>query len=54
MLFSQGEKEWEKTMEKLDSRLERMNPANMMKTQAELAQSINDINKFVPLGIFII
>ena len=53
MLHSQGEREWEKTMEKLDQRLERMSPANMMKTQAELAQSLNDINKFIPLGIYI-
>ena len=54
MLHSQGEKEWEKTMEKLDNRLERMSPANMMKVQAELAQSLNDINKFIPLGIITI
>lgn len=52
MLHSQGEREWEKTMEKLDARLERMSPTNMMKTQAELAQSLNDINKFIPLGIY--
>lgn len=52
MLHSQGEKEWEKTMEKLDARLERMSPVNMMKTQAELAQSLNDINKFIPLSIY--
>ena len=52
MLLTQGEQEWEKTMEKLDARLERMNPNNMMKAQADLAQNINDINKFIPLGIF--
>lgn len=54
MLHSQGEREWDKTMERLDQRLERMSPSNMMKTQAELAQSVNDIQKFQPLGIFII
>jgi hypothetical protein len=54
MLLSQGEKEWENTMEKLNTRLERMSPGNMMKTQAELAQSLNDINKFIPLGLYII
>ena len=54
MLLSQGEQEWDKTMEKLDNRLDRMNPTTMMKSQAELAQSINDINKFTPLGIYII
>jgi hypothetical protein len=54
MLLSQGEQEWEKAMEKLDLRLERMSPTNMMKAQAELAQSLNDINKFVPLGFYVI
>jgi hypothetical protein len=54
MLLTQGEKEWDNTMEKLNSRLERMNPTNMMKSQAELAQSLNDISKFVPLGLYVI
>jgi hypothetical protein len=54
MLLSQGEKEWEKTMEKLDQRLERMSPVNIMKTNAELAQNLNEINKYVPLGIYVI
>jgi hypothetical protein len=54
MLLSQGEQEWEKTMEKLDQRLERMSPANLLKTQADLAQSLNDINKFIPLGFYVI
>ena len=54
MLLTQGEQEWEKTMEKLDARLDRMNPSNMMKTQSELAQNLNEINKFIPLGIFTI
>lgn len=54
MLLSQGEQEWNKTMEKLDNRLDRMSPNNLMKSQAELAQSINDINKFTPLGIYVI
>jgi hypothetical protein len=54
MLLSQGDKEWDKAMEKLDQRLERMSPNNLMKTQAELAQSVNDINKFIPLGIYVI
>jgi hypothetical protein len=31
-----------------------MNPSNMMKTQAELAQSLNDISKFIPLGLYVI
>jgi hypothetical protein len=54
MLLSQGEKEWEKVMDKLTQRLERMSPSAMMKTHAELAQSLNEINKYHPLGIYII
>ena len=54
MLHSQGEKEWEKAMEKLDQRLERMSAPNVMKTQAELAESINKINQYTPMGIYII
>lgn len=54
MLHSQGEKEWDKAMERLDLRLERMSAANMMKTQAELAESINKVNQFTPMGIYII
>ena len=54
MLLSQGEQEWDKAMEKLDLRLERMSPSNMLKTQAELAESLNNINKFIPLGIMMI
>lgn len=54
MLHSQGEKEWEKAMEKLDQRLERMSAPNVMKTQAELAESINKVNQYTPMGIYII
>ena len=54
MLLSQGEQEWEKTMEKLDQRLERMSPNAMLKTMAEQAQSLNEINKYTPLGIMMI
>lgn len=54
MLLTQGEQEWQKTMEKLDQRLERMSPSAMLKTMAEQAQSLNDINKFTPLGIMMI
>ena len=54
MLHSQGEREWEKAMEKLDQRLERMSAPNVMKTQAELAESINKVNQYIPLGIYTI
>jgi hypothetical protein len=54
MLHSQGEKEWDKTMEKLDQRLERMSAANVMKTQAELAENLNKVNQYIPMGIYTI
>jgi hypothetical protein len=54
MLHSQGEKEWEKAMERLDQRLERMSAPNMMRAQAELAESLNKVNQYTPLGIFTI
>ena len=49
-----GEQEWEKLWkkEKLDQRLERMSPQYDENT-SRIAQSLNDINKFVPLGICI-
>jgi hypothetical protein len=54
MLHTQGEKEWDKAMERLDQRLDRLSAPNMMKTQAELAESINKVNQYTPLGIYII
>lgn len=54
MLLTQGEQEWDKTMEKLEQRLDRMNPVTMMENQLKIAQSANEISKFTPLGIFVI
>ena len=54
MLLTQGEQEWEKTMEKLDQRLERMSPGAMIDLQLKIAQGTNEINKYVPLGIYVI
>ena len=54
MLLTQGEQEWEKTMEKLDQRLERMSPGAMIDLQVKIAQGTNEINKYVPLGIYVI
>lgn len=54
MLLSQGEQEWDKTMEKLDQRLERMAPGAMIDLQVKIAQGSNEINKYVPLGIYVI
>ena len=54
MLLTQGEQEWEKTMEKLDQRLERMAPGAMIDLQLKIAQGTNEINKYIPLGIYVI
>lgn len=54
MLLTQGEQEWEKTMEKLDQRLERMSPGATIDLQLKIAQGTNEINKYVPLGIYVI
>ena len=54
MLLTQGEQEWDKTMEKLEQRLDRMSPVTMMENQLKIAQSANEISKFTPLGIYVI
>lgn len=54
MLLQQGEKEYDKAMEALMKRLERMRPVNMMKEQAELMESNLKIQQYTPLGIYAI
>lgn len=54
MLLTQGQQEWDKTMEKLDQRLERMSPGAMIDLQLKIAQGSNEIHKYVPLGIYVI
>ena len=54
MLISQGKEEWDRTMESLEKRLERMSPANILKTQAEITQNTMEILKNKPLGMMII
>lgn len=54
MLLTQGQQEWQKTMENLEKRLERMSPANMLETQAKIVQQTLEIQKNIPLGIYTI
>lgn len=54
MLLTQGQQEWQKTMESLEKRLERMSPANMLETQAKIVQQTLEIQKNIPLGIYTI
>lgn len=54
MLLTQGQQEWQKTMENLEKRLERMSPANMLETQAKIVNQTLEIQKNIPLGIYTI
>lgn len=54
MLLTQGQQEWQKTMENLEKRLERMSPANMLETQAKIVTQTLEIQKHIPLGIYTI
>ena len=54
MLIQQGKEEYDKAMEALMIRLERLRPVNMMKEQADLMESNVKIQSYTPLGIFVI
>lgn len=54
MLLQQGDKEWTATMDRLDKRLERLRPANVMEENAKLMQQNHEIQKLTPLGIYVI
>lgn len=49
MLFNEGEKEYDKAMEELVKRLEQMSPWEILKRQAEIAESMEAILKGKPL-----
>lgn len=54
MLISLGQRERENAMNELKERLQRMTPYEVMKKQAEMVQSMKEIQKGVPLGIYVI
>jgi hypothetical protein len=54
MLIQQGKEEYDKAMETLEKRLERLRPVNVMKEQAELVENQNKIQQYTPLGIYVI
>lgn len=54
MLISQGENERKDVMEDLSKRLEDMNPANLMKEQADMVESQTQVLNKVPLGMYVI
>ena len=49
MLIQQGKDEYDKTMETLNKRLERLRPVNVMKEQAEMLDSLIGSQKGVPM-----
>lgn len=49
MLLTQGQQEYEKTMDALDKRLERMTPANLIKTQSQMADDNMKLLEKVPM-----
>lgn len=54
MLIQQGKEEYERTMTRLDDRLQRMRPASVLEEQSKLIESTLNIQKHTPLGIYVI
>ena len=54
MLIQQGTKEWDATMDRLDKRLERLRPANVLEENAKLVEQNKTIMSKTPLGIYVI
>ena len=54
MLITQGQQEYQKVMENLEKRLERLSPAALLETNAKIMQQNIEIQKGTPLGIFVI
>lgn len=54
MLIQQGTKEWDATMERLDKRLERLRPANVLEENAKIAEQNKNIMSHIPLGFYVI
>lgn len=53
MLLNLGQRERENAMNELKERLQRMTPYEVMKKQAEMVQSMKEIQKGTPLGIYV-
>ena len=54
MLIQQGEKEWDRVMDELKERLDRMRPSNVLEEQAKIIEKNHEIQKKTPLGIYVI
>ena len=54
MYLNMAQRERESALNELKERLQRMTPYEVMKKQAEMVQSMKEIQKGVPLGIYVI
>ena len=54
MYLTMAQREREGALNELKERLQRMTPYEVMKKQAEMVQSMKEIQKGVPLGIYVI
>ena len=54
MLITQGKEEYDKVMDSIDKRLERMNPYEILKRQAELTDSMEKILRGKPMRTLVI
>jgi hypothetical protein len=53
MYLTMAQRERENAMNELKERLQRMTPYEVMKKQAEMVQSMKEIQKGTPLGIYV-
>ena len=53
-LISMGQREKDNVMQNLDNKLQRMSPYETMKRQAEMVQSMLEMKKGIPLGMYVI
>lgn len=53
MMLNIGQREKENALKELDDRLQRMSPYEVMKRQAEMVQSMKEVQKGVPLGLYV-
>lgn len=52
MLIQQGKEEYDQAMAYLKEQLERLRPVNIMKEQSDIMQSLYEVKKVTPLGIY--
>ena len=53
MFINQGEKLKDKTQESIKAYLEGLDPANVLKKQADISESVNKIASYTPLPFYL-